>query len=724
MKKGVDVSAWQGKISKDAWLKAKADGVAFAIIRIGYNRTLNKDSKYDNNIKTAKQAGIPVGVYYYSTARSVAEAKAEANYCLKLLGKTTLDLPVYFDYEDPTATKSVGKATGTNMVNAFCKIIKNGGYKAGVYASLNFLNNKLNPGDFDKHISIWCAQYYKECQYKGTYDIWQYSSSGSVAGLGKPIDMDKMVRDILKSSSSSEPQKTEPAKVTSVKVPSLTLKKTTQQVIDDTIKWAKWIAGDNRFHYGYTNKHGSKDSSKWSPNAHHNGCYFCGTNTDKGGRSKKGITDYERTYCCNPFVHAAWAHGGCDQTALGICQKGSSWNFEKGTGYDKSSLFKNLGHPKKSELKAGDVLCRDTHVALYIGGGKIAEASGGDDNKKNSEKWNNSIHIKTLTDDNYKKFPRVHRYIGSVNATCYIRHGEISDRVKDLQNFLDWYYKGAFSKECGPADGYYGDNTFKWVAKYQVEKFGKGEGDGIVGPKTIAAMEKDATPAPAPVDYKKVALDVIAGKYGNGNDRVRNLKAAGYDPDKVQEKVNELIAVRNKTVDAMNAWATKIAGEKYHYVKWNSDDPKTKTCPVCTGRKYDDHYGWNCIGFSFAVWHHGGGIKCNCNCHVVSNGVGEKILAAKTDAEALALTKKYVGVENIQLIRNKNGIPKSQWQPGDICLKFDGDTYKHTFYYMGGGKVTDSTGSNGKVPVADQIKTRNYKNYSAKIIIRWTGWQN
>ena len=257
-------------------------------------------------------------------------------------------------------------------------------------------------------------------------------------------------------------------------LPSLTIKKSNAEVIEDTIKWALWIAGDNNFHYGYT-------SADKKANAHHNGCYFCGTQ-----RMKKNMLMSEHTYCCNPFVGAAWAHGGCVPAALKLCQNTNSWNFSKGSGYDKSSLFDNLGHPAKSQLKKGDVLCRDTHVALYIGDGKIVQAGGGDDNKKNSARWNKSISVSTLTDSNYKNFPRVHRFNGSVNTTMNIRHGEVSKRVSQWQAFLDWYFDG----KVGKADGYYGDNTLKWTKKFQEEVIGKGQGDGIIGPKTLEAAKK------------------------------------------------------------------------------------------------------------------------------------------------------------------------------------------------------------------------------------------
>lgn len=267
-------------------------------------------------------------------------------------------------------------------------------------------------------------------------------------------------------------------------LPTLTLIKTNSQVISDACTWAAWIAGDNSFHYGYTNKHGSSKSSDWSPNAHHNGCYFCNTNVTSGGRSKKGIVDYQKTYCCNPFVHAAFAHGGCDPTMLKKCKAGGSY---VASNYKKDSNWKNLGKPTFGSLKKGDVLYWEKngscHYALYLGNNKLAEASSGDDNVRGSARWKNSIHVRDIK--SWGSFQGAFRYIGSVNVSTYLTHGEISARVAQWQAFLDWWFDG----QVGSADGIYGDNTLAWTKKFQEEQIGPGEGDGIVGNKTFEAAK-------------------------------------------------------------------------------------------------------------------------------------------------------------------------------------------------------------------------------------------
>lgn len=255
---------------------------------------------------------------------------------------------------------------------------------------------------------------------------------------------------------------------------------------------------------------------------------------------------------------------------------------------------------------------------------------------------------------------------------------------------LKKYYPGITAVEFGKGGSPCVKNLQRWIEVSQ---------DGIIGPNTVKAWQKKLG----------VTVDGIFGK---------NSVKAWQKYLNEHEKAVYPEPTPTSWVDDANAWAKKIANEKYHYVVWNSKVEATKTCPICKGRKYDNYFGWNCIGAAFAVWHHGGKLGSACNCSVISNPVGEEMYNAKTDAAALAIAKKRIGLNDIQVIRNKSGIPKSEWKAGDICLQFSGSTYKHCFYYMGSGNVYDATRTKN---VADNIKVRSYKNYSAKIIIRYVG---
>lgn len=183
-----------------------------------------------------------------------------------------------------------------------------------------------------------------------------------------------------------------------------------EAALDAVCQWAVEIAEDDTFHYG----NGAA--------AHHNGCYFCGTQALSGKRSKKGVVQYQKTYCCNPFIQAAFAHGCNDPTMLAVCKKGSSY-VEK--HYRSSSLFENLGKPSRDSLKKGDVLCcRNGHVMLYIGDGQLVEAANGDDGKVGSTRWNNSISVGNLTDGrwNSKSYgvTCAFRYKGAGSGSMYV----------------------------------------------------------------------------------------------------------------------------------------------------------------------------------------------------------------------------------------------------------------------------------------------------------------
>ena len=186
--KGIDVSEFQGDID---WSEVKDAGIEFAIIKLAniYDFDDNyKDSKFDINYKNVKAQGIKVGAYNYNYSNTIDTLNKGVKWALEQLEGKELELPIYLDMEDKDIQEETIE-TLTNLCNEFAKTIEEGSYRAGVYANLNWLENKLNPSDFDDDISVWVAQYYTECQYEGEYNIWQYSSSGKVSGVSGNCDM-------------------------------------------------------------------------------------------------------------------------------------------------------------------------------------------------------------------------------------------------------------------------------------------------------------------------------------------------------------------------------------------------------------------------------------------------------------------------------------------------------------------------------------------------------
>ncbi|MCD7828897.1 MAG: peptidoglycan-binding protein [Clostridiales bacterium] len=187
--KGIDVSKWQGSIN---WTKVAASGVKFAIIRAGYGSSASqKDTKFEANYKGAKAAGLMVGAYWYSYATTKSGAKKEAAACLEVLDGKEFDLPVYFDQEYEKSILALSTSTRTTLCKTFAEAIKDAGYLPGIYASSSWFKSQLNASELTDY-SIWTAQYASKCTCPVSYDIWQYSSSGSVSGISGKVDMNYM----------------------------------------------------------------------------------------------------------------------------------------------------------------------------------------------------------------------------------------------------------------------------------------------------------------------------------------------------------------------------------------------------------------------------------------------------------------------------------------------------------------------------------------------------
>lgn len=193
--KGIDVSKWNGTID---WKKVKNSGIEFAIIRTGYGRAGENqiDKFFKQNIKNAKAAGVKVGVYHYSYADSVEDAKTEAKFCLSILNGEKLDLPVYFDMEEESIVRKYDKKTMTNMCIAFCSEIEKAGYWAGVYSNKNWFTHYLDYNELKARYTLWLAHYGIDSPSLDC-DMWQYTDKGKVNGITGNVDMNYMYRDLL-----------------------------------------------------------------------------------------------------------------------------------------------------------------------------------------------------------------------------------------------------------------------------------------------------------------------------------------------------------------------------------------------------------------------------------------------------------------------------------------------------------------------------------------------
>lgn len=193
-KKGIDVSEFQGKID---WEKVKNSGVEFAILRCGYGMDFSNqdDVEYERNANECERLGIPYGVYLMSYANTVEKARSEAKHVLRLIEGRKISLGVWHDIEDNGTSGAINKETLTNIINTFCNTIKNAGYKVGVYANLNWLENKIEKTIKDNY-DIWVAQYYSKCEYEGKYIMWQHTSSGKVNGISTNVDMNILYEDL------------------------------------------------------------------------------------------------------------------------------------------------------------------------------------------------------------------------------------------------------------------------------------------------------------------------------------------------------------------------------------------------------------------------------------------------------------------------------------------------------------------------------------------------
>lgn len=200
---------------------------------------------------------------------------------------------------------------------------------------------------------------------------------------------------------------------------------TNEEAIDAAIEWGVSIAEDNSFNYGTGER------------AHKNGCYFCGTNIgpvkNNKGKSKTKGHSYEKTYCCNTFVTACFAHGAGDPEIMKLCSAGNSLDMTEDS-FASYGSWESVGKPSMGNLIKGDVLVGNRsigsstshHMALYIGNGQIVQA-------KRSGWDAESITVSDLTSKRYGKFDFVMHYAGTGGGTKYVIN-KIDDSKEDAKS--------------------------------------------------------------------------------------------------------------------------------------------------------------------------------------------------------------------------------------------------------------------------------------------------
>ena len=187
--KGIDVSKHNGIID---WSKAKKD-IDFAIIRAGYGRLASqKDIKFEKNYQGCVDNNISKGAYWYSYATTVSDIQTEAKVFLSVIKGKKFEYPVYLDIEEQSQA-SLSSTTINAMIKAFCAILEDNGYFAGVYSYDSFFSKVSS--DVQSRYSLWVANTSRTPQIAKAYGIHQHSFKGSVSGIKGAVDLNNCYVD-------------------------------------------------------------------------------------------------------------------------------------------------------------------------------------------------------------------------------------------------------------------------------------------------------------------------------------------------------------------------------------------------------------------------------------------------------------------------------------------------------------------------------------------------
>lgn len=190
--KGIDISRYQGAPDFGK-LKNKVD---FVILQAGFGRYASqKDAQFERSYSECKKYGIPVGVYWYSYAKTDADALAEARACMEVIAGKTFEYPIYYDLEEGLG--ALGRNTVSAIAAAFCNALEQAGYFAGIYISRSPAQSYLTAEVCGKY-ALWLAEYGSKLNWSGAVGMWQNSSTGRFSGISGDVDTDICYEDYPK----------------------------------------------------------------------------------------------------------------------------------------------------------------------------------------------------------------------------------------------------------------------------------------------------------------------------------------------------------------------------------------------------------------------------------------------------------------------------------------------------------------------------------------------
>lgn len=191
---GIDVSYHQGDID---WEQVRASGVRFVMMRVGYrgygeSGKLVEDTNFQTNIQGALDAGLEVGVYFFSQALDLKEVEEEVDFLLERIEGYEIAMPVVYDWEyvsDEARTANMDARTLTDCSKHFCDLVQEAGYQPMIYFNRNQAAYLLHLEELVDY-PFWLAAYTDRMAFPYKVDMWQYTDNGRVPGIEGAVDVD------------------------------------------------------------------------------------------------------------------------------------------------------------------------------------------------------------------------------------------------------------------------------------------------------------------------------------------------------------------------------------------------------------------------------------------------------------------------------------------------------------------------------------------------------